>query len=81
MLLAPGSFSEEESLGGRDEEAICIKVELLARALKALVDCWILSAYCWGESADKLINELPKLDEDESSDGMWVAKLLGFSES
>ena len=73
MLLAPGSSSKEESPAGRDEDAIWVEVGLPVRALKALIDCWILLANCYGESANKRIKELLELDEDELSNGTQMA--------
>ena len=80
-LSAPGSSSDEESLAGQDQEAPWFDFDLLARALRALVDCLVLSADCWGEPADRSIEELLELDEEELSDGSWATELLGSWES
>ena len=50
---------------------------LLARALRALIDSWTLSVD-WGESNNKLEEELSELDEDELLDGVRTAELEGF---
>ena len=42
------------------------------------MDCWILSVDHYGESADKLIEKLLELDEEELSNESRAAELLGF---
>ena len=79
-VFYPRIISKEEPLAKRDDEAIQVEIRLLARVFKAWADSRSLWVEGFGESADRWIEELSELEEDELLDGVWTAKLLGFSE-